>query len=1148
MGVKATVAQRRGWLRSARGNKNRPVTQSLTHIAAFYHPDIDELSTQDPYALKLARLPDEWEDKQPTVRAWIGEVLQHRHYKSERVAARGQGDHKADDASESDWGKEYEQAYHNGGWSAVDPLTLNPGKGWNVNNPMPDKLYLGVIKTLLADEPEAYLATLKTSDPLLHKVIHRQLFEHARYHLFWAHTDVYDASAGPATPSVQRYTRLVPVLHRVVSACRTDSVTLDDCRRCIPMSQISLLLDYVHSGSAHLRDSHETLQQNWCGVPRKAIRLFAAKCHVCTRVNKKQRNKKPPRVIEADYVRQRYTLDLIDMKQWQLRARWGSAARSVRYVAHMIDHSSKYRWATAIADKTAGAVQMFVRSVFTNSGQPALLHTDNGTEFANTLLEEECREWGVRIIHGRPYHPQSQGVVERANGAVQTAMKKIQASNPQQTDWVLILARATVALNNQVSSVTRQRPDQHFRKHDNRSRDVRPIPADEPVVITVTQLKDLPALSWVKETAAAPYDLRDPDGDGSEAHAMMDGAAAGQDGGGVEQKGAVGGGQEDGADELMDEHAEGVTAEQKMEAESQAEPAELDEPATHLPVSTVGGVASEPQEEGDIDEDGVPPQPVTVAQLWTAPMEPMEPAAPVAPCSSQSSTSSPSCPTPVTAPKPITKPRRQPTSTPSPTADFDMLTTGEVGALNGTEWDDDHAMGLIPQHLRRVGTIGNGDCGPAAAYYTLHGRAATARQAAQMRADVYKYATSPLGEVYYADHRLGELSQAPEDLPVVLELIKAERRWVTTEFMTLFGGMANLNVFVLVRTTDVERTVSVGIQLVTNGRVLVRSDKEDCVCVYFQHDHNTQVGHFEAVVDNQGRRRWRADDEIVMSVLWRAMDKKRIAVSVRDARNKQLVAAHNRINTTNETFTVGDLAWLTLPPAAAQAVVHKISKAKWWKNKHVADDGKMLVKIGRIHSDVAAGASQSSLPVQSFVLYTVDGRIEGSFSIDHLTRCYPPPEATVYATVNCEVGPDKLDKKESSKSLTMMYRKYLTLLSLRIEAQRKRTQAAAATQPAIDLAHIATLTASSTVTQSSPSPPPPPEPSPIFPCTFCEEEVTGATLSHCMNVCCHAPFHTPGTGCRLGHRVHVVDTWLLYCTTRCATDDNRRVARRTAGS
>ena len=230
----------------------------------------------------------------------------------------------------------------------------------------------------------------------------------------------------------------------------------------------------MHSGTAHLRDSHETLQQNWCGVPRKAIRLFAAKCHVCTRVDKKQRNKKPPRVIEADYVRQRYTLDLSDMKQWQLRARWGSAARSMRYVAHMIDHSSKHRWATAIADKTAGAVQMFVRSVFTNSGQPALLHTDNSTEFANAMLEEECREWGVRIIHGRPYHPQSQGVVERVNGALQTAMKKIQASNPQQTEWVLILARATVALNQQMSSITRQRPDQHFKKHDHRSRDVRP--------------------------------------------------------------------------------------------------------------------------------------------------------------------------------------------------------------------------------------------------------------------------------------------------------------------------------------------------------------------------------------------------------------------------------------------------------------------------------------------------------------------------------------------------------------------------------------------------------------------------------------------------------------------------------------------------
>ena len=237
------------------------------------------------------------------------------------------------------------------------------------------------------------------------------------------------------------------------------------------------------------------------------------------------------------------------------------------------------------------------------------------------------------------------------------------------------------------------------------------------------------------------------------------------------------------------------------------------------------------------------------------------------------------------------------------------------------------------------------------------------------------------------------------------------------------------------------------------------------MCVYFQHDHGTQVGHFEAVVDDQGRRRWCADDEIGTSVLWRAMHKRRIAVSVCDARNKQLVAAHNRINTTNETFMVGNLAWLTLPTAAAQAVVNAMSKQKTWKNRHVADGSKMLVKIGRIYFDVAAEANQSSLTVQSFIVYTVDGRIEGSFSIDHFTRCYPPPEATVYATVNCEMSPDKLDKKQLSKSLTRLYRKSLTLLSLRLEAQMKKqrderhgqllkravSQAAAATQPAIGL-------------------------------------------------------------------------------------------------
>ena len=43
------------------------------------------------------------------------------------------------------------------------------------------------------------------------------------------------------------------------------------------------------------------------------------------------------------------------------------------------------------------------------------LQSDNGGEFVSHVLEELCLSLKIRIIHGRLYHPQSQGQVERLN-------------------------------------------------------------------------------------------------------------------------------------------------------------------------------------------------------------------------------------------------------------------------------------------------------------------------------------------------------------------------------------------------------------------------------------------------------------------------------------------------------------------------------------------------------------------------------------------------------------------------------------------------------------------------------------------------------------------------------------------------------------
>ena len=50
-------------------------------------------------------------------------------------------------------------------------------------------------------------------------------------------------------------------------------------------------------------------------------------------------------------------------------------------------------------------------------GAPTILQSDNGSEFTANIITELKQLWpDMKLVHGKPRHPQSQGSVERANG------------------------------------------------------------------------------------------------------------------------------------------------------------------------------------------------------------------------------------------------------------------------------------------------------------------------------------------------------------------------------------------------------------------------------------------------------------------------------------------------------------------------------------------------------------------------------------------------------------------------------------------------------------------------------------------------------------------------------------------------------------
>ena len=81
----------------------------------------------------------------------------------------------------------------------------------------------------------------------------------------------------------------------------------------------------------------------------------------------------------------------------------------------LMDYFSKYCWLVSLTSKTSAVVSKALQNTFTQYGCPEKLQSDNGGEFVSHVVEELCSSLKIRIIHGRPYHPQSQGQVERLN-------------------------------------------------------------------------------------------------------------------------------------------------------------------------------------------------------------------------------------------------------------------------------------------------------------------------------------------------------------------------------------------------------------------------------------------------------------------------------------------------------------------------------------------------------------------------------------------------------------------------------------------------------------------------------------------------------------------------------------------------------------
>ncbi|CAF1327080.1 unnamed protein product [Rotaria sordida] len=134
-----------------------------------------------------------------------------------------------------------------------------------------------------------------------------------------------------------------------------------------------------------------------------------------------------------------------------------TSQRGNKYIISLTDVSSKFVVTKAVRDNTAQtAIRFLKEDIISKFGTPRCILTNNGTHFTSTLMVELIKQIGATHLYSAPYHPQTNGQVERYNSTMDAKIAAL--SNLRKTDWDDQLSFVTFNYNTSIHSSTKQIP------------------------------------------------------------------------------------------------------------------------------------------------------------------------------------------------------------------------------------------------------------------------------------------------------------------------------------------------------------------------------------------------------------------------------------------------------------------------------------------------------------------------------------------------------------------------------------------------------------------------------------------------------------------------------------------------------------------
>jgi hypothetical protein len=128
-----------------------------------------------------------------------------------------------------------------------------------------------------------------------------------------------------------------------------------------------------------------------------------------------------------------------------------------KYILIIADYFTRWTEAYPMPNQEAQTVaKIFMQEFVCRFGVPRQVHSDQGRQFESGVFQELCRLLQIDKTRTTPYHPQSDGLVERFNRTIEEMLSKYISTD--QRDWDEHLAHIMLAYRSSVHESTGHTP------------------------------------------------------------------------------------------------------------------------------------------------------------------------------------------------------------------------------------------------------------------------------------------------------------------------------------------------------------------------------------------------------------------------------------------------------------------------------------------------------------------------------------------------------------------------------------------------------------------------------------------------------------------------------------------------------------------